>query len=84
MAPAHGHTATDSSKNGRTVQGVSPSPYAQAIRKLGGTSADAVPIPLLVLAGLGSSLLLTAGGLAATKWIRTTRAGRGMPPPAEP
>ena len=56
----------------------------KAIRKLGGESADSVPIPLLVLAGLGGLLLMTAGGLATTKWIKTARAGRSRPPTARP
>jgi hypothetical protein len=67
-----------------SIQGVPQSPYRQAIRKLGGESANSVPIPLLVLAGLGSLLLLTAGGLATTKWIKTARLGRGRPPTAKP
>jgi hypothetical protein len=46
----------------RTLQ-VAPdhSYYRRAIDDLGPTSADSLPIPLLVLAGLGSVLLLTAG-----------------------
>ena len=75
---------TPESNTDRTIQGVSQSPYRQAIRKLGGDSADSVPIPLLVLAGLGSLLLLTASGLATTKWIKTARSGRGRPPTAKP
>ena len=50
------------------------------IDSLGTTQADSLPIPLLVLAGLGSLLLLTAGGLAANKRIRALRAARGEPP----
>jgi hypothetical protein len=44
--------------------------YRRAIDNLGTTSADSLPIPLLVLAGLGTALLLTAGGLAARKRIK--------------
>jgi hypothetical protein len=44
--------------------------YRRAIDNLGTTSADTLPIPLLVLAGLGTALLLTAGGLAARKRIK--------------
>jgi hypothetical protein len=51
-----------------------PSYYRRAIDKLGTTSADSVPIPLLVLAGLGGALLLTAGGLVAARRIRAHRA----------
>lgn len=44
--------------------------YRRAIDNLGTTSADSLPIPLLVLAGLGTALLLTAGGLAARKRLK--------------
>jgi hypothetical protein len=65
----------------RTLQNVPPrSLYRKAIDNLGTTKADSLPIPLLVLAGLGSLLLLTAGGLAANKRIRATRAARPKPP----
>src|SRR5215210_1707350 len=56
---------------------VGRSPYRQALDSLGTTSADSLPIPLLVLAGLGTALLLSAGGLAAAKRIRA----RPKPPP---
>jgi hypothetical protein len=55
--------------------------YRRAIDNLGTTSADSLPIPLLVLAGVGTALLLSAGGLVAAKRIRAHR-GRGTPPPA--
>jgi hypothetical protein len=65
----------------RQLTGVPPqSLYRQAINSLGTTKAESLPIPLLVLAGLGSLLLLTAGGLAATKRIRKPP----TPPTAEP
>ena len=47
------------------------------INKLGRTGVDSVPVPLLVLAGLGGLLLLTAGGLAAIKWRKTAHPGQG-------
>jgi hypothetical protein len=47
--------------------------YRRAIDNLGTTSADSLPIPLLVLAGLGTALLLSAAGLAAHKRFRTRR-----------
>lgn len=56
--------------------------YRRAIDNLGTTSAESLPVPLLVLAGLGTLLLLTAGGLAATKRIRARRPP--TPPTAEP
>ena len=58
----------------RKLQGVPDrSYYRRAIDNLGTTSADSLPIPLLVLAGLGTALLLTAGGLAARKRFRARR-----------
>jgi hypothetical protein len=65
----------------RTPQGVPPaSYYRRGIDSLGTTQADSLPIPLLVLAGLGTLLLLTAAGLAGAKRIRATRGPK--PPPA--
>jgi hypothetical protein len=67
-----GGTGTNNpeSKN-RSLQGVpAPSIYRKAIDNLGTTKADSLPIPLLVLAGLGTALLLTAAGLAAHKRIK--------------
>jgi hypothetical protein len=67
----------------RTPQNVPPrSIYRKAIDNLGTTQADSLPIPLLVLAGLGSLLLLTAGGLAANKRIRARKPP--TPPTAKP
>lgn len=65
----------------RTTQGVPPaSYYRRGIDSLGTTKADSLPIPLLVLAGLGTLLLLTAGGLAGAKRFRAARSPK--PPPA--
>ena len=67
-----GDTGTNNpeSKN-RSLQGVpAPSIYRKAIDNLGTTKADSLPIPLLVLAGLGTALLLTAAGLAAHKRLK--------------
>lgn len=44
--------------------------YRRAIDRLGTTSADSLPIPLLVLAGLGTALLLSAAGLAAHRRLK--------------
>ncbi len=61
----------------RAVQGVpDQSYYRRAIDKLGTTKANSLPIPLLVLAGLGTLLLVSAGGLAAGKRLKARR-----PPP---
>jgi hypothetical protein len=56
--------------------------YRRAIDNLGTTSADSVPIPLLVLASLGGLLLLSAAGLAGTKRYRAIRARPKPKPPA--
>jgi hypothetical protein len=67
----------------RTTQAAPPrSYYRRAIDNLGTTSADSLPIPLLVLGALGALLLLTAGGLAANKRIRARKPP--APPTAEP
>jgi hypothetical protein len=74
--PSGGGSSTGSgNENGdntpRKLQNVPDrSYYRRAIDNLGTTSADALPIPLLVLAGLGTALLLTAAGLAARKRIK--------------
>ena len=47
--------------------------YTQGINKLGTTKASSIPIPLLVLAGLGALLLVSAGGLAAQKRLKARR-----------
>jgi hypothetical protein len=60
-----------------------PSLYRRAIDNLGTTSADSIPIPLLVLASLGGLLLLSAAGMTATRRIRAARAGRSTPPSAD-
>ena len=52
--------------------------YTQGINKLGTTKASSIPIPLLVLAALGTLLLVSAGGLAAHKRLKA----RGPQPPA--
>ena len=51
----------------------SRSAYRRAIDNLGTNNADAVPIPLLVLASLGAALLIAAAGMTATKRIRARR-----------
>jgi hypothetical protein len=50
--------------------------YRRAINSLGTTSANSLPIPLLVLAGLGTALLLSAAGLAAHRRLKA----RSRPP----
>jgi hypothetical protein len=64
----------------RKLQAAPPrSYYRRAIDNLGTTSADSLPIPLLVLAGLGTALLATAGGLVTARRIRARRAGPAPP-----
>ncbi|HTS73412.1 MAG TPA: hypothetical protein VMG74_06860 [Gaiellaceae bacterium] len=53
-----------------------PSAYRRAIDNLGTSNADAVPVPLLVLASLGAALLAFAAALTVTKRVRAMRAGR--------
>jgi hypothetical protein len=65
--------STKAEKNRRLQATPERSYYRRAIDNLGTTSADSLPIPLLVLAGLGTALLLTAGGLAARKRINARR-----------
>ena len=58
----------------RSVQGVpAKSYYRRAIDNLGTTKANSMPIPLLVLAALGALLLVSAGGLAASKRLKARR-----------
>jgi len=57
----------------------SASAYRRAIDNLGTSNADAVPIPLLVLASLGAALLALAAGLTVTKRLRALRARRRAP-----
>jgi hypothetical protein len=66
----------------RTLQVAHPPPslYRRAIDNLGTTSADSLPIPLLVLASLGGLLLLSAAGLAGAKRYKAVRAARTKPP----
>jgi hypothetical protein len=60
----------------RTPQGVpAKSYYRRAIDNLGTTKANSLPIPLLVLAALGALLLISAGGLAASKRVKARRPG---------
>jgi hypothetical protein len=54
----------------------SASAYRRAIDNLGTSNADAVPIPLLVLASLGAALIALAAGLTVTKRLRALRARR--------
>jgi hypothetical protein len=69
-------TTPSAGNTNRKLQGTpGRSPYRRALDNLGTTSTDSLPIPLLVLAGLGTALLLSAGGLAAHKRLRA------RPPP---
>ena len=64
----------------RKLQAAPPrSYYRKAIDNLGTTSADSLPIPLIVLAALGTLLLLSAGGLAGAKRYRAAKARRPTP-----
>jgi hypothetical protein len=65
-------------KNRSLLNAPAQSIYRRALDNLGTTKADSLPIPLLVLAGLGTVLLLTAGGLAAHRRLKA----RPRPPAA--
>ena len=70
-----GSDNSNADKN-RAVQGVpAQSYYRRAIDNLGTTKANSLPIPLLVLAALGALLLVSAGGLAASKRLKARRPG---------
>ena len=70
-----GSDNSNAGKN-RAVQGVpAQSYYRRAIDNLGTTKANSLPIPLLVLAALGALLLVSAGGLAASKRFKARRPG---------
>ena len=78
-SPSGGSNANSPEGKNRSLQAVpKPSMYRKAIDNLGTTKADSLPIPLLVLAGLGTALLLTAAGLAAHKRLKA----RPRPPAA--
>jgi hypothetical protein len=63
----------------RKLQSAPPqSIYTKGIDKLGTTQASSIPVPLLVLAGLGTLLLISAAGLAVHKRLTA----RPAPPPA--
>ena len=67
-------TTPSAGNTNRKLQGTpGRSPYRRALDNLGTTSTDSLPIPLLVLAGLGTALLLSAGGLAAHKRLRARK-----------
>jgi len=66
----NGNGNSDAGPN-RETQGVpGQSYYTKGINSLGTTKASSIPIPLLVLAGLGALLLVSAAGLAAQKRIK--------------
>jgi len=68
-----GSDTSPAGKN-RAVQSVpAQSYYRRAIDNLGTTKANSLPIPLLVLASLGALLLVSAGGLAASKRLKARR-----------
>jgi hypothetical protein len=70
--------STRAGKNRKLLAAPPQSYYRRAIDSLGSTKAESLPIPLLVLAGLGTALLLSAAGLAAHKRLKA----RPKPPPA--
>jgi hypothetical protein len=71
-----GNGGSGGSGSSATGHDPSPSAYRRAIDNLGTSNADAVPVPLLVLASLGAALLALAAGLTVTKRLRALRARR--------
>jgi hypothetical protein len=68
-----GSGSSDAGKS-RVPQAVpAQSIYDKGIHSLGTTKASSIPIPLLVLAALGALLLVSAGGLAASKRLKARR-----------
>ena len=68
-----GSGSSDAGKS-RVPQAVpAQSIYDKGIHSLGTTKASSIPIPLLVLAALGTLLLVSAGGLAASKRLKARR-----------
>jgi hypothetical protein len=68
-----GSGSSDAGKS-RVPQAVpAQSIYDKGIHSLGTTKASSIPIPLLVLAALGTLLLVSAGGLAASKRLKSRR-----------
>jgi hypothetical protein len=75
--PSAGGNSNGNGGNGSATGGdPSPSAYRRAVDNLGTSNADAVPIPLLVLASLGAALLALAAGMTVTKRLRALRARR--------
>ena len=83
---AGGGSNGSSGGSGPTATGANAGPdrsaYRKAIDNLGTSTADSLPIPLIVLASVGALLLLAAAALGTTKRVRTVRAARRGPPPA--
>jgi hypothetical protein len=75
--PFAGGNSNGNGGNGSATGGdPSSSAYRRAVDNLGTSNADAVPIPLLVLASLGAALLALAAGMTLTKRLRALRARR--------
>jgi hypothetical protein len=74
--PGGGGGSGGASSNSAAGKGPTSSAYRRAIDNLGTSNADAVPLPLLVLASLGAALLALAAALTATKRLRALRARR--------
>jgi len=77
IGPSAGGNSNGSGGKGSANGGdPSPSAYRRAVDNLGTSNADAVPVPLLVLASLGAALLALAAGMTVTKRLRALRARR--------
>ncbi len=74
-------TGSGNGKSPESAGGPPQSVYRSAIKNLGTSNADSLPIPLLVLASLGGFLLALAAAMTSAKRIRALRARRGPPVP---
>jgi hypothetical protein len=73
-----GASTTEPGLRNRTLQHApNRSIYRHAVDKLGTTSAESLPIPILVLACLGTALLLSSAGLIARKRLKARGRQRG-------
>jgi hypothetical protein len=76
IGPSAGGNSNGEGNRSATGRDPSPSAYRRAIDNLGTSNADAVPIPLVVLASLGAALLALAATLTVTKRLRALRTRR--------
>jgi len=69
-------SGTSGSSSGSGSKGI----ITRAIEWLGPSNASAIPLPLLILAGVAFLLLAAAGGSYISRWLQERR----LPPPPQP